>query len=1126
MFNGSAGQNPAIPASQARRFSRNARGSTARVSNHRQPSIRRISSTRDSTDPFDLHYWTDIKDFNIDDENQLGAEIDLDTAFQGQEDDFEGFLNSNTGSGGAPAYPSEQHAYANFFENFNVALPGTPHSISFPGFNQQIDNSSGYQVQSVPPTLQHVNNQQMDIPSGRQSQSVPQTPSHINNQIMVPVTIHGETVLVAVSQGQINAALNAQASVSRAVPLTMSTDGKRSSVPKSPARQHRGSQSGMQIQYEDPLIGGSEYLDPTLLHSNNTAYPEPTAYYGNSLNQPYFQNSYQQGVPSPGDRSNQGLRFNHPVSSYEQQNRTSKVRDSYEALFFPEIDIDMSQFPATRTRSSSVSTYPSRNSSSGNSHLNSLGRHKRNRHVNSRAPLDKRVSVFAGEGNDQYQKPKIADFNPEVRINKTTKGLTTRTGKINMYDPRRHYTYTMHPLGTPEQPEGADWEGRRFGHKYNDASTRDQNSGEKTITIYEFEDRAMPAAKIRDFILSYPNERNKLTLRIQVAPGDSGRRYKKGADKCRFAECPARNGGQNRTIKHGFYRVAFDERNDDEYDPFAACCGFAHLYCMERFLDFEYICRKANVVVDTRVQLRGEPNGKFAAALEGKQAEAAETAVNFILAAKSKSQVTRRERNDVLGVRRLKMFEGYPRQDPQQYSNEEAWDAEYPYEHTLGYHMTRLTESHRAYAQLIQFAGGAGGLGPTKISVHRGDLGLFAEAYTRAKEAKEENSSSSKGKKKSKRYVKVNVHQHNDLFSKRSNRYVKGNVHQQNDLFSQEVQRRVDRAKRVIAEMAESIPQTRRRQNRLASMLESQHQTDALEEFEEQDYPEGREPWASASDDESDADYDRRIRHKGARSSKRITGKQPINYFDDPGDFQEYDPQPRQPLKRKRSENHYQPMNDRSQQMFNNMQQHHSQHAWHSYAGQNDGYGQERSSKRKRSSVPHVDHQQAQSNQDAEWWLQLDADQSVDADDLGLNFDLHYSPSSPGRKRKLSSRSDKQFDDLFDDNSEFARSSKRLRSGTSEATRGHAPRLSVTTSSIMRHPGTRTPSGNNRHASFRKEPVSHQKTFNTDAPPQRVRSRMIKELESTLSDGVRSTKEGESPGRTLRSGRSISSVFE
>ena len=1088
-MNASSRQISNASASQVRRSSRHTRGSTAQSPHQRQLSTRRASSIRDTEDLFDGINWNDLASFNLDFDHSLGAGHATDITLQGQEDNFVALLNNNNNNenGNGPAYTSEQLASTNFFDNYNVAVPGTPRSINFPGANQQIGIPMGYQAPSVPPT-----------------------PQYINGQLMVPVTFNGETVLVAMTKGQITAALNAQAPFSAVAPSTMLADGKRSSVPKSPARQRQSSQFRTQTRYEDPLVGGNEYLDPTLLDSRNTVYIEPNAYHGNSLEvrgtQPYFQSTYPQGAPSPGDPLNNRIQFYHPGTIYEQQNHSSKV-SNYLDLTLLDFYADIYQLPPTRTRSSSVSTYPSHNSSSRHSHDNSLNtRNKKSRHAKMRTPLDKRVSVFAGEGNEQYQKPKIADFNPEVRINKTTKGLTTRTGKINMYDPRRHYTYAMHPLGTPEQPEGADWEGKRFTHKYNDASTRDQNSGEKTIPIYEFEDRSMPAAKIRDFILSYPNHRNKLTLRIQVAPGDSGRRYKKGADKCRFAECPARSGGQNRTIKHGFYRVAFDERSDDEYDPFAACCGFAHLYCMERFLDFEYICRKANVVVDTRVQLRGEPNGRFAAALEGKQAEAAETAENFILAAKNKSPNTRRERNDGFGVRQLRFFAGYPtRQIPDQYSPDEVWDVKFPYEHTLGYHMTRLTEGHRAYAQLLQFAGGAGGLGPTKISVHRGDLGLFIEAYVRAKR---ENSRTGK---------------------KISSKGAETNGYKANDPFSVEVRRRVERAKRVIAEMAETLPQIRRRKNRGASTLEDQHakEFEEFEEFEENSYPEGQEPWA-VSENESDIDYTGRVPRKGPRSSKRITAKQPVNYYDDFENGQGHNQRSRQLLKRKRSENENQLVNKQNQQYFEHIQQHHNQNMHHNDA-QSYGNGKERSNKRKRSSISHVGGPQAQVFQETglSSWNELDYGQSVDHDDLGLEFHVHPTPPPPERKRKRSSQSEEQFDYLFEDSPVSARSPKRLRSGTSDLNRNSVPRLSITTGSIMRHPGAQTPSGSKRHASFKEEPVSHQKVFNADAPPQHVQSRMIKELETNLSNSPRSTRDAtDSPGRTLRSGRSIGSISE
>jgi hypothetical protein len=86
------------------------------------------------------------------------------------------------------------------------------------------------------------------------------------------------------------------------------------------------------------------------------------------------------------------------------------------------------------------------------------------------------------------------------------------------------------------------------------------------------------------------------TIWIQNVPADSSERYiDRRSDKCRFAECPVKNG----TIHRGMWRLAFDEVNDLRHDPFH-CAGFVHLYCAERFMDFDKILAECHVRPDTR----------------------------------------------------------------------------------------------------------------------------------------------------------------------------------------------------------------------------------------------------------------------------------------------------------------------------------------------------------------------------------------------------------------------------------------------------------------------------------------------------------------------------------------------
>jgi hypothetical protein len=705
----------------------------------------------------------------------------------------------------------------------------------------------------------------------------------------------------------------------------------------------------------------------------------------------------------------------------------------------------------------SQSSYAPRNHSLGHGRRNPpTDPTKNSRQDEAHAPVSHRDTTH------QYQKPKHSSFNPEVRINKTTKGLTTRTAKINDYDPRTKYIYTPHPLGTAAEPHGAPWKGRHI-HRYKDSSLKEYDGGNE-IAIYELEKREMSAAEIEDFILNYPRK-GKLTLRIQVAPGDSGRRYRSGADKCRFEECPNRQGGVPATIKHGWYRVAFDERGDEKYDPFAANCGFVHLYCMERFLDFEYICRKANVMVDFRNNMPTEPNNTFAAAFQNKQLASGVLADEFIYHARMKvpGNNVPRQRGDSFGVRQMRDFTNYP--VPRAY-NQQVWDPNYAFEHTLSYHMTLKMEEHRPAAQMTQFA--SKGLGPTVLSVHRGDLAMFAEANTREKQLKKMNKA--KGKKKGKNVTEAYAFSGNSSF----------------DI---EVRRRVERAEHVLKKRALNPKPNKR------ARKDVDHDLEEIEEEEVAPTRFGKEPW-DASDDESDVEVGRPVR-AGTRRSKRNQGKQ-LDYRD---------PDERQPERpHKRSFQQYeQSQQDADQYSYDQVQQYpqnvyaQDEYAQDRYA---QGYVEQPVPKRKRSSgVAPTGFVRARSYQDGQQWEPTNNDYQVDLDDL---FNLE-SPRSPERerKRKRASRDDE------DDEQQPGRSPSRRR-------------ISSLTNSIIRHqgPGSRTPSGSKRHASFNNQPVSQQKTFQSNAPPH-APPRMLKELEDD-STSPRGSKTVNSPGRTLRSGRSFS----
>ncbi|KAF2442681.1 hypothetical protein P171DRAFT_522415 [Karstenula rhodostoma CBS 690.94] len=1015
MANSSSRQPSSSSSSHARRSTRlslrnSIVGTPGRAS--RQPSIRRASSRVDPN--------LDLNDF---DWGELPEFYDEDDGLQNRADfTFNGFVE--------PEYAIEQplngvpagHAPINYYNNPNVAVPSTPHSASFP------------------PTNRH--------------------------QQAIPVVINGQTLML--SQEQVDA-MNAV--VPGLAPQAMLTDGKRTSVPKSPGlRKHRQSQFRAQATYNDPFVG-SEHIDPSELDFNAfpkyPTYPEPTAYHGGYADtrqtQPYYQGTQWQGVPSPGGRH---LQLQPPEPEYLQPAYPQQVSAPSQYLF-QDLNFDGLYANEYQTRSNQ-SAYTSRNYSPGHGRRNPPVEPKKS--VRQDKP---RASVFDRDANEQYQKPKIAAFNPEVRINKTTRGITTRTAKINQYDPRNYYTYTPHPLGTETQPHGAPWNhpNSPYTHKYRDSSLKEYDGGEE-IAIYELENREMSPDEIQDFILGYPSSRNKLTLRIQVTPGDSGRRYRSGADKCRFVDCPNRVGGLPATIKHGWYRIAFDERDDDEYDPFAANCGFVHLYCMERFLDFEYICRKANVMVDFRAHMRNEPRGIFAAAFSGKQLGAGQLAEQFVLHARTKLPGNApRQRGDHHGVRRMREFQNYPVTRPY---NGQIWDPTYNFEDTLSYHMNLRMEEERAAAQMAQFA--AKGLGPTVLSVHRGDLGMQAEANIREKQVKK--MSRNKGRKKGKNVP--NTYAFNG-----------------NSSFDIEVRRRIKRAEDVLKKRSLE-PRVRR------APQDTDHE---LEDIDEEEGGEvapnhfGRQPW-ELPDDASDVEDGHTFR-EGTRRSRRIEGKQPV-YRDEPDIGQTYELRPERSFKR--SFRGYEQSQQNTDQFTYGQAQQYLQNAY-AHNGYAQGFMEEPAPKRKRSAVPPPGYARARSWQpdpfpQPQLWQPDNNEYGADLNDLFVDTNLAPSP-----KRKRSSRNDEQQQQLAQYRT------RRLSSMVG----------SVPASSIMRHPGSRTPSGSKRHASFNNQPVSQQKTFRSDAPPHNVQPRMLKELED-VSTSPRGSKPDVSAGRTLRSGRSLSGL--
>ncbi|KAF7881212.1 uncharacterized protein EAF02_007103 [Botrytis sinoallii] len=182
-----------------------------------------------------------------------------------------------------------------------------------------------------------------------------------------------------------------------------------------------------------------------------------------------------------------------------------------------------------------------------------------------------------------------------IKPNATTLGKNKRSKNIQSMNPSRFYT----PLA--QVPRSWGTPNRAGVHPFQ--YTKD---GELKPHV------RYTVNQIQEFVFNHPGhtvegqrhtKNSGLTLWVQSVPSDSAARYShQNSDKCRFEDCPVRNG----TIHKGHYRVAFDEQSSDPVvtDPFHNA-GHVHLYCLERFLDFPFICANFNVRPDHRILPEG-----------------------------------------------------------------------------------------------------------------------------------------------------------------------------------------------------------------------------------------------------------------------------------------------------------------------------------------------------------------------------------------------------------------------------------------------------------------------------------------------------------------------------------------
>jgi hypothetical protein len=306
-------------------------------------------------------------------------------------------------------------------------------------------------------------------------------------------------------------------------------------------------------------------------------------------------------------------------------------------------------------------------------------RQSRDSGVSSSSSLGKPVKTLAAQAGQKPQKP---EEKPWIRINNNTRGETTRTARINE-EANQLRKYKHKPL-----PHG-DWECGKYKFEYTSYGGLD-----------EFKKKKMPARQIQEYITKYPGD--ELRLWLQVSPADVARRYgSPGHSKCLFENCPKHIWGDSGTIDVGHYRIAFDEKyktwGNKVVDPFD-CSGFAHLYCMERFLDFEAICQVTDVQVDTRVELPREA-GQAKWTFSGRPE--LELAHHFIKAANKRNS-----------VRETDAFRQYPMHI--------SSSALKPFEHTLVNALAEINIPNRTRSQVRQFISRK--LTPNVFVVNHGDL--------------------------------------------------------------------------------------------------------------------------------------------------------------------------------------------------------------------------------------------------------------------------------------------------------------------------------------------------------------------------------------------------------------------
>jgi hypothetical protein len=423
-------------------------------------------------------------------------------------------------------------------------------------------------------------------------------------------------------------------------------------------------------------------------------YPDPTGVYPV---QPYY---ISQGYPPYPDYQRQGYQ---PYPAYQEQGYQQQYYAPMLSLqYAPRTDLALPVTSKKRVRSdfdsesdapvkkARVPPQPIRNEDEDESDgivVTKAARarqSKRLRRESRESGASSSSSLSKPSGNKVAsvgQKPQKCEEKPWVRINGNTKGETTRTARINVEaNQTRKYKYMPLPHG--------DWESSNYKFEYVTHGGLD-----------EFKSKSMSPQQIKEYITQYPS--NDLILWLQVSPADTARRYASlSHSKCLFEKCPKRVWGDNGTIDVGHFRVAFDEKfkqhGNKVVDPFD-CPGFVHLYCLERFCDFERICHDANVRVDTRVDLpREHTQAKWT--MSGRPET--KVAMHFFKACRQGK------------LRETQMFEYYPVHESSKKLK--------PFGSTLAHALADTNISNRTRSQIRQFTDRK--LTSNAFTIHMGDM--------------------------------------------------------------------------------------------------------------------------------------------------------------------------------------------------------------------------------------------------------------------------------------------------------------------------------------------------------------------------------------------------------------------